>query len=736
MRKCISISHWLLSLCAYLMIFGLVSCSDDEAWSGKEDIPEGNGTGALQVKMDITSMAATADLESKINIVRIVGFRSVDGSLKFNYLYPNEENSDPANILQEVTTGYTDLCIIVNETPEMSKTLGSVSTVEEVRTQVLSLNDFNLFADNDSLAKYGLPMYKEYSGLPIKMIHTESSPYLLKAEVERIMAKLTLRITNLTHKEVTLDSIKILSLPEKSWLYPAGYADETTASAAIKLVSVSDGTYNDVNLYLPEYVLTDLSKRSILNLKGTAKIGASTADTIQCSYTISLGHGLSKFNKESLVEQSLSENKLSEEDFNIVRNTHYTIMVSDIKGYENDKLTFLVGVNPWINVKENAYEGGTWRQQPISQRIPIKNGTSFTAKFIHTNAPYIVYNWCRSQYKQTDTDKEPALPTIELLKSETLKNGEKSVLEFTDALPTASGEIYCEAAPIGGQHFRKSNAVTLMVIGDWDGDGLDIFPDIQKWIPKTDMPLGASYLLRDTRDNKIYRTKRMADGNWWMIQDLAYSETSPTPISNFMNIAVMGSVLSGQGSLGSKIFGACCISDEDTGGYLYSRDAAIAIKDGLISTPDETKNQENILGVCPVGWHLPGNRESLWNREWVLLTEKIVPVTVNTISKYGYYDSKDFNAYTTTYVDVKSDNSGVEYKKGGNTYRFHGGYTTVSLYYLSLGVKIGFDSVIIPEQTEELYIFTNPNKIDATNFVFTQPYQAGSIRCIRDYTIK
>lgn len=722
MRKYISIFHWPLFFGAYLMIFGLVSCSDDEAWSGKEDIPERDGIGTLQVKMDIASMSATDDLESKINVVRIVGFSSVDGSLKFNYLYPNKENSDPTDILQQVTTGYTDLCIIVNETPEMSKTLGSVSIVEEVRTHVLSLNNFNLFANKDSLTKYGLPMYKEYLGLPIKVVHTKSNPYSLEAEVERIMAKLTLRITNFTHKEVTLDSIKILSLPEKSWLYPAGYADETVASTVVKLVSLSDSTYSDVNLYLPEYVLTDLSKRSILNLKGTAKLSDSVSDTIQCNYTISLGHGLSKFNKESSVEKYLAENKLFKEDFNIVRNTHYNITVSDIKGYENDKLTFLVGVNPWINVKENAYEGGTWRQQPVSQRIPINGSTSFTTKFIHTNAPYIVYNWYRSQYKQTETEKEPASPTIELLKSEILKNGESSVLEFVGALPTQSGEIYCEAAPIGGQHFRKSNPVTLMVIGDWDGGGQDIFPIIQNWIPKTDMPLGASYLLRDTRDNKIYRTKRMADGNWWMIQDLSFGDASS--LEDFWN---NGQSTRPTNLLANGLYGVGCSTNSNYGGMLYNSFAAVQRDANWPLSQDDMPSVSDVLGICPLGWHLPGNKDNEWNKEWIILENKVGGWSLVTMEKYDYYDSSALNCYTTdVYFDATVynpfDNDKLEDSK--STIYYHGGIaTTVRNQYWSIG--FGFNENPLDISNKGAYTYIEKGQIFPTDNGYL-------IRCVKN----
>lgn len=717
--------------CAFVLAMLVTACTDEEVVNGKENMPEGDGVGIFQLKIGLSSMTDTEDLESRINKVRIIAFSSNDGGVKLNEVYPNDKNHNPANILQEIKTGYTDVCIIVNETPSMTVGLSAPDIKKDnIRQQLLSHEDFSLFANQDSLAKYGIPMYEECDRKLVTVDNIQSNPLSLNVEVKRILAKLTLRIANTTHsKDVRLDSVKVQSLPQLSWLYPQQYSAETISANAITLKpNANKSKYDDVSLYIPEYQISVLSKRSYLNIWGVAQTGVSAMDTIHCYYRITLGNGMSGFNKEAMVEKALTEGKLTAEDFNIVRNTHYEIDVTDIKGYEGDKLTFVVGVAPWINVKEDAYEGGVWRKQPISSRIPIYGGTSFSAKFMHTQAPYIVYKWYRSQYEQTITDKEPAKPTIQLLQTDVLKNGLESTYTFEDALPTASGEIYCEAAPIGGQHFRESNRVTLMVVGDWDGknekgEEQDIFPDIQNWKPKGDMPLGASYLLRDTRDNKIYRTKRMADGNWWMIQELSYGDTCS--VEDFWDFGATHR--RPVDFIGSQLYGVACTTTSDFGGYLYNSYAATQ-KESTWPTSEVTSLQISLVqGLCPLGWHLPGNLDGHTNIEWRTFQDALSDdFSLSLLRRFDYYTPSHFNCYSTNFFDSNDgkikDSSKVIFP-GGINYR-GGRFCSYGFLYEEESSSLYKGSIY-----QELIDNDKSSSID-----IVIPEDGAPIRCIRDYT--
>lgn len=711
---------WLL----LLFVFG--SCADEQV-EESTDVIEGKKT-YLSVNVIANAAVGTADVEDQVHKVRVIAYRSgTYTSPLCNELRTIQSGEGEKPI--EVESGNVDIYVIVNETSAMH--LGNpYITASDIQEQVLKIDDFS-----HSIATDGLPMYRELVGKHAVVIpeNKESDPYLLKVEVDRIMAKLTLRITNSTHTDILLEKVAVVSVPVNSWLHPTVYSSELMDTLETSLVPNSDrSSYDSVSLYIPEYIVKDTSKRSYLSITGKSDKG------FDCQYIISLGDGLRGYATDGAVKDGIKEGKLTARDFNIVRNTHYEITVRDIKGYENNKLSFIVGVTPWCNIPENYYEGGTWHQQPTSKRIAVDSTALFMAKFTHTQAPYITYKWYRSQYKQTKDDPLPSKLTVELLKSENLRNGETSTLAFdgkSDSIkPNISGEIFCMAAPISASNFRESSHATLMVIGDWEGGDVT-YPDMQNWKPAEGLAPGTSYLLLDNREEtyggkKVYRVKLMADGNWWMVQDLAYTGGPPTPIDKFY----AASLTFGIGDIGEKYHGACAASGQATGGYLYSLYAAHGDWTQLENRPGQSRLQEDVLGLCPIGWHLPGNKNEKYNQEWITFSDALGKISLSNIVLFDYYSPNSFNAYTTNYV-IDSGNKITDYKNEG-TYRFHGGFYTMAsgIPRISLGLKIGWDTEVIEDQdpNDELCINTDPELKALSPFVNT--YSAAPIRCIRDYT--
>lgn len=642
----------------FLASFLLAGCAEEELWEGKEGVPEGDGVGMVDIKLDVESMRDTDDLESKIHTLRLVAFRSADGTLKLNKRFDfHKDGYNPGtdNISEVITTGSTELCIIANETPEMTENLEKDDlNMATVRQQMFLLEDIDKYIVKDSLAK-GIPMYAEYHNLGIKITHTKENPFSIKASLERVLAKITLTISNKTHKEITLESVTVKSLPAHSWLFSKDYtgATQDLAARALSLTNTPSATekseYDPVVMYIPEYILTKIGDRSYLEIIGKADVDGHKID---CSYTISLGNGLDKYNKEATIKEAITKKVITTADLSMLRNTHYQINVSDLKGYERDKMTFLIDITPWDSENIDVYEGGAWAVHPVSQRIPIRNSASFTAKFIHTHASRIVYKWYRSQYKQTVDSPTPPEPSIELLHVDTLQNGTESVYTFANSLPNASGEIFCEAAPLGGVNFRESNKSTLMVIGDWiPGDGeKEAYPPMQDWEgPKSpegraiSVPLGASYLLRDTRDGKIYRTKLLADGNWWMIQELAYG--NPSSLSDFVTLGLLSYT---NNMIGEKLWGIACRPNSPFGGLLYNPFAAVQYEAGWPGNLNGTKSL-SVQGLCPDGWHLPGNKNDKWSEEWVQLGDKMGKFSFDKLVNYEYQFPEHFNSYTHEY---------------------------------------------------------------------------------------
>ena len=182
----------------------------------------------------------------------------------------------------------------------------------------------------------------------------------------------------------------------------------------------------------------------------------------------------------------------------------------------------------------------------------------------------------------------------------------------------------------------------------------------------------------------------------------------------------MGNVMSGY--IGSGLFGACCYTKEQTGGYLYTLAAALGDRKGLasVTTLGDTRNVSNYLGLCPVGWHLPGNLNGEWNKEWSVLNQALGGKTTSqVISKYEYYRSFDFNGYTLNYVVPNPATSSSHYNKDG-IYRFSSSIGLVNGIYMAIGVGFGDDSIIVTDAVNETWPIGNQEAIP--------------IRCIRDYT--
>ena len=241
-------------------------------------------------------------------------------------------------------------------------------------------------------------------------------------------------------------------------------------------------------------------------------------------------------------------------------------------------------------------------------------------------------------------------------------------------------EVYCVAtvtAPDGKTDRLESGRATLMVVGDWTPSP-GTYPSMQNWKAPMNVPLGSTCLLQDDRDNKVYRVKLMADGNWWMIQDLAYGNTS--------SIADFAANCTNQGItnlIGTGLYGVSVSADSPTGGHLYNAYAALQFKgtESEVGTLDLLRVY--LPSLCPEGWHLPGNANGLYNEEWqTFIGKTTIDLYSNTdMTRFGYSDMTAFNAY-----NIEPDYSQIG---------FHGGYRAGKqdrfkpIDFLTLGIAIG-----------------------------------------------
>ncbi|MDR3184658.1 MAG: hypothetical protein LBT49_04550 [Prevotellaceae bacterium] len=159
-----------------------------------------------------------------------------------------------------------------------------------------------------------------------------------------------------------------------------------------------------------------------------------------------------------------------------------------------------------------------------------------------------------------------------------------------DTLHTAADTLYCDEPGVEGSTFE-------------DFTPCKTAPDASMWN------------LVDNRDGKRYRVKKLADGRYWMVQDLRFG-------SRCDKTTFMGSVYDQTGSLhGSGVYYGDCTNMMSTDtpinrGYLYDWAAAVNMPGAYygnssyrgcrgISTVPTGYQPGMCRGICPQGWHVP-----------------------------------------------------------------------------------------------------------------------------------
>ncbi|WP_251623712.1 FISUMP domain-containing protein [Odoribacter lunatus] len=111
-------------------------------------------------------------------------------------------------------------------------------------------------------------------------------------------------------------------------------------------------------------------------------------------------------------------------------------------------------------------------------------------------------------------------------------------------------------------------------------------------------------ILIDGRDNKRYRTRVLADGHEWMIEDLKFGNCSSSSFAAYYQKSV-------QNQIAPNVWGVCIASTVEGAGYLYNWQAAMNDANAVYNTAGNPSGNVNgnspvqWQGICPDGWHLP-----------------------------------------------------------------------------------------------------------------------------------
>lgn len=598
----------------------------------------------VNLSMEIANRSGVAGSDSEIKKVRIIAFDSRNGGLVYNKLI-NNPSTMPVTI--EMMSGTRDFYAITNEPSSQTAALDDVRSLQHLEAIRIPYDEVE---QGTTFVTFGSLM-----GEVLKPMVTNT----IKIENKRLAVKVDLTLNGKNFTPAT--SVTFSNLPDKIPLFEVPYEPATSSSKEKTVTSLTDpgsipaGSVwsRTATVVLPSYLFTPESDESkaarIVVTQGSGEISAS------------IGH------------------KVSANDYTLKRNHIYSLTA--LVG--PDDLIIEAQVKNWDTLSQDYPAGGGsfWTGQPQDTRVGL-NGTDAdaTATFTATldlSGTNLSFKWYRVKQKSND---DFTLVTEEVTTGIVSKDNATTLTLKADGLDDAC-MVYCVAtitAPDGKLDRLESNYATFMPVGDWVQPD-KTYPYMQNWKSPQNAPLGSTCLLQDERDKKVYRVKLMADGNWWMVQDLAYGN-----VSSSADFAVNCTDQNVTNLIGTGLYGVAVSSEVPLGGHFYNAYAALQFKGEASDEGVRDLQTVYLPSLCPKGWHLPGNANNSYNEEWLTFIDKtkIDLYSDTDLTRFGYNDMTAFNAY-----NIEPELS--------HTINFHGGYRAgksdrfSSVDFLTLGIAIG-----------------------------------------------
>lgn len=659
-----------LILCCMLTFVACVN--EDEAPS-----PDERGQEMVDLLMNMANRSGTAGSDNEIKKIRIIAFDSRSGELVYNQKIDNPAEN-PVTI--QIMSGIRDFYVITNEPASQTTVLNNVQILNELQSIRIPWNEIE---QENTFVTFGTLLAKTIKP-------KEANTITVKNHRLAVKIVLTLNGKNFTPAQ----EVNFRNLPDAVPLFEIPY-DCAESNRRTKTVT----PLTDPDSISPGYVWTRTATVVLPSYLFTPK--TDTDKAVQISVPIGSGE----------VGETIAHS-VSGSDYTLQRNTIYSLTAN----VGPDKLMIEAQVRNWDENKTDYPAGGGsfWEAQPQDKRVGL-NGTTDDATAVFTaglssSGTVADFKWyCKKQLADFSFE------TTEITTGISTPEANKSQLTIVATSLDDACEVYCVAtvtAPDGKTDRLESERATFMVMGDWV-EPSGTYPSMQNWKAPLNAPLGSTCLLQDDRDDKVYRVKLMADGNWWMIQDLAYGNASSLVDfkMNSLNKEITDLIETGA-------YGVCTSSENPMGGYLYNAYAVAQIPE-----PSETdanheiaKNISQYQSLCPAGWHLPGNIDNIYNEEWNTLQRAIgVDNTkiMDEFVKFGYNDPTHFGAY-----NLKLANPTTMF--AADNISFAGGlYIAIVAWDLGYGF-LGFTSI------------RNLGAITNTGQAF--PPQIGApIRCLRNF---
>ncbi len=602
---------------AFLLLGSLLWCS---GCIEEQSLTENEEPKVVNLSMNLATRSGTGDAEVKK--VRIIAFDSYNGGLIYNERIDNP-SSNPVTI--QLLSGTRDIYVITNEPAGQSSSLDNVRNLIELKEVRMPIEDLK---QGETFITFGQALRQT-----IRSVGASNTVEVLN---RRLAIKVELTVNGKSFTKT--DNASFTNLPDAVPLFEEDYESvhkETIITDLNDAGSPPDGYIwsKKATIVLPSYLFTppsDKDKAARVNfMLGSGQISAA------------IGHNVSA------------------NEYTLHRNTIYKLAAE----IGPDSLVIHAQVRNWDKdtIDYPAGGGSFWKEQPQDTRVGL-NGTTEEATAVFSagltgSGTSTTFKWYRKK-QLADFSFE----TTEITGGITSPEDNKSQLTMVATSLEDACEVYCVAttnAPDGSIDRLESERATFMVVGNWVPPA-GTYPSMENWKAPMNVPLGSTCLLQDDRkgENKVYRVKLMADGNWWMIQDLSYGNASTQDAFDLYGLRNTIPLKSNALNSEISLYGLAKETGLVTGGKFYNAHAALQLP-GLEADADNgSLPYTSLQSLCPDGWHLPGNMNGKFNEEWDILKNE--GVNTNSFLNFKYTSPVDFNAYT------ESISTG--------TYIFHGGY--------------------------------------------------------------
>ena len=239
----------------------------------------------------------------------------------------------------------------------------------------------------------------------------------------------------------------------------------------------------------------------------------------------------------------------------------------------------------------------------MAKRAIIKGSTTTLPRTGFVMSGYYIKGWALTQADAEAASVTASHPTATTPSSLTYRAGK--TVEVNDLII---------AAIAAGQSVEQNALINLYAIWEPDAD------PIQGFMCRN-LSAGESTALKDTRDGQKYTVKKLADGNCWMMDNLAVSDVLMTDqdtnlATNATFDLTTGVTYSGSTGWCQENSDACdnvkAVYVDNTNGGYYNWYTATA-GNGTYST--STDGTTIVYDICPKGWHLPvGGNNSTTNQ--------------------------------------------------------------------------------------------------------------------------